>query len=504
MKKYILSLFLLVIGAAQVNSQTRVYTPELLAPYNETEGIITNLKLSWKGITGESSKLVTYSVQLAKDKDFTSGLIEGKDLDRTSFLIENLSPLTQYFWRVQANDNGKISPWSEAYSFTTFEKFELKSPTNDKKIHVKQLFVWKNPCPKSKTGVDFGFFKHIQLQFASDDQFTNIIHDVEVEPEKTSIEVTNLLYESKYFWRVRGINPNGSATEWSDVRNFTTFGVDLLKITQPGSEVPLDYSIRYIEIKGTKWYSVEISEEESMKNATVYKSYDNDSYEFRDLDVNTKYYVRIKAFESKDNFSGYSNTITLQTVTSVNPRSPENNEVDVDPKKVTLQWSSVAGLRTYRVFFTNDPEMVKGTEYISNIDGRTFTIPKTLEQGQSYYWKVQGYKGDKSTAWSEVMSFTTKAAPDGIEDIFGTKSNVNVYPVPAKDNIKIQVTPSENSQAKINLINLVGKTISSKIENFNANEQKTIQIPVSNINSGVYFLKIETRNGSRVQKVIIK
>jgi len=78
---------------------------------------------------------------------------------------------------------------------------------------------------------------------------------------------------------------------------------------------------------------------------------------------------------------------------------------------------------------------------------------------------------------------------------------VQVYPVPARDYLYLR-TPSDNSgtlQVQLNDINglpvLIGKLI---------NDGNTPRIDVSNLSSGMYFLRITSGSGSVVKKVVIE
>ena len=54
---------------------------------------------------------------------------------------------------------------------------------------------------------------------------------------------------------------------------------------------------------------------------------------------------------------------------------------------------------------------------------------------------------------------------------------------------------------KVTLFNILGQSLATwKVEN---QEQQNIQIPVKNINAGVYIAKIKTSNGNMSKKIII-
>jgi len=73
---------------------------------------------------------------------------------------------------------------------------------------------------------------------------------------------------------------------------------------------------------------------------------------------------------------------------------------------------------------------------------------------------------------------------------------LKAYPNPTHGQLKI-----ENEELKISTIeiyNVIGQLVQSKIVNL----QSTITIDVSELLSGIYFLKIQTKNNVITQKII--
>ena len=83
----------------------------------------------------------------------------------------------------------------------------------------------------------------------------------------------------------------------------------------------------------------------------------------------------------------------------------------------------------------------------------------------------------------------------GIEE--NVTENIKVYPNPAKDFVKLTAQGSTLKAIKVyNCLGMIFEEI-----NVNANE---IVIDITDYNSGIYFLNIETENGNHIQKVIKK
>ena len=81
---------------------------------------------------------------------------------------------------------------------------------------------------------------------------------------------------------------------------------------------------------------------------------------------------------------------------------------------------------------------------------------------------------------------------DSAEEI--ENSNVVVFPNPATDVITIEAADYQS----VEMVDITGKVVfSSEIEN-------SLNIDVKEINSGVYFVKLNGANGSLTQKVVVK
>lgn len=77
---------------------------------------------------------------------------------------------------------------------------------------------------------------------------------------------------------------------------------------------------------------------------------------------------------------------------------------------------------------------------------------------------------------------------------FETDKSVTLYPNPTKGNVNINC---DNTIKKIELFDVQGRILQTKIENNNA-----VQLNISNKPNGLYFIRITTENGMKVEKVI--
>ena len=73
-------------------------------------------------------------------------------------------------------------------------------------------------------------------------------------------------------------------------------------------------------------------------------------------------------------------------------------------------------------------------------------------------------------------------------------SVVNVYPVPATENINISLNNSYNGDVTINIYNLVGKLILTNTGTISTNNSEISQ-NISNLNTGIYLIEVASKNG---------
>lgn len=83
-------------------------------------------------------------------------------------------------------------------------------------------------------------------------------------------------------------------------------------------------------------------------------------------------------------------------------------------------------------------------------------------------------------------------------------SLIQLYPNPATDNVNVQFDLNQNSDVEINVLNLNGQTLYSKKLNRIQKGEQNIELPVSNLSSGIYMISVKTNDGKYLGKLIKK
>ena len=110
-----------------VQGPTAPKAPNLISPTNDSTGVLQDHPLIWQASVGAT----TYRVQLSKQANFSSTLADDSTL--TTSVYHPALPLeysTTYYWRAYAQNEIGISPWSNAWRFTTVQDAGVEQNDN--------------------------------------------------------------------------------------------------------------------------------------------------------------------------------------------------------------------------------------------------------------------------------------------------------------------------------------------------------------------------------------
>ncbi|QLH53646.1 MAG: hypothetical protein CH6_1829 [Candidatus Kapaibacterium sp.] len=188
--------------------------PTLIYPENNTDNQPTTLTFVWSAVP----RAKFYQLQLASDLQFSQIIYDFVNISDTVYQVQDLKPMSEYFWRVLAYNDSTTSNWSPIWRFRTQPPVPqgpvyLSIPPNESNgVGVPLSLIW-NP-------VQYAEFYHLQV--ATDENFLQsslVVDDSTLLlPNKY---LTGLEYDTKYFWHVRAYNPAGS-TPWSETWWFRT------------------------------------------------------------------------------------------------------------------------------------------------------------------------------------------------------------------------------------------------------------------------------------------
>ncbi len=308
-----------------------ISVPILIEPFNRSNDISLTPQLMWGFVTNA----LTYEIQLTSDSLFVNVELDSSKIVQDIITVPDglLFPLSSYYWRVRAENNGVLSPWSDIWEFTTTKgiptKVELISPA-DNSINIPKTvtFQWykindniintkkkttkpglkpEAPSPKRiikyhENNIDtsinvFGYW----FELSTDSTFrSSVIKDSTILD--TLNEITGLNNLTKYFWRVKARNESGWG-DFSDIWSFTTIVHEpsapaLISPQNNSSGLGLTPLLDWKPVSLASSYSIQISTD-SLFITTVYNNILIQNHELTvpsgKLNYLTKYYWRVNA-----------------------------------------------------------------------------------------------------------------------------------------------------------------------------------------------------------------
>ncbi len=195
-------------------SSNPLQIPTLISPMNNSIEQPVNSYFVWSSVP----RATYYELQLSEVPNFSSLYKSFKNITDTAYFVPDLQNNKEYFWRVQAYNDSTSSAWSTVWRFVTqppapTQAVQLLSPAKEHTgAGISLTLSW--------SAVPFAYYYHLQL--SKEENFANnaiVIDDSAVTTN--SRFVSDLEYNTTYYWHVRAYNSAGS-TAWSEVWWFKT------------------------------------------------------------------------------------------------------------------------------------------------------------------------------------------------------------------------------------------------------------------------------------------
>ena len=436
----------------------------------------SKITLTWDAVSNVSS----YNVYRDGQKVAT--------VTETTFEDSKLNHETQYCYTVTTITNSGESGFSDEACATTLEPTEAQTPTN--------LIA---TAESSST---------IVLTWDKADEATS--YNVYQDETLIVSEITNTMYivnglnaETNYCFSVSAVNKLGESAK-SESACATTLedsGDDPIDPTpepDPEPEVPT-LAAPVVTAEATSDTTILLTWE-AVENAVRYNIYSGDetvklavsatSYTVDGLNADTQYCFNVVAI-NRDSQSEKSEDACATTMKAEEPEAPALEAPVVTAEAtsdttILLTWNAVEGAMRYNIY--------SGDETVKLAVNETSYTVTGLKADTQYCFNVVAINRESQSEKSEDACATTLKT-EGIEE---QTSSFNIYPNPVNDKLYIE--------AKTEIEEVVIYDVYGRVQNLSnsATQQLSNSIDVSNLNSGVYFVKVVTENGEAVQRFIKK
>lgn len=414
MKKFNFFVFLsaLLLISAYANAQNF----GLFSPPNNVKCAPPNIHLAWNAATGFNF----YRLVVATDTNLTNVVYTKDSITILYEDVENLNYSTKYYWQVTAwrsiDDSIRVS---EIWNFTTLaHPVTTLFPIDSSFCITKSTkFIW-NKDPYA--------IKYV-LQISRVPTFVGPTVTFDTIAIDTTKFITNLLPNTRYWWRVRALYGDCDGY-WSASKTFRTvpapmvlinpvnaaFGVDILP-----NNGQFDVDFAWANVADADFYHIQITDyiqsdsllyETTVSNSTATIQLPNFSY-------NKTYYWRVRAHIVNDSlncfteFSSWNNFKTPYAAPALH--TPANNATCVDFEQ-PLIWEKVAGASSYEIIVSSQIDFADTLHFETNISDTLIAFPFDRELSL-YYWKVRAIDNNNNGYWSAPFTFTTKLFPPDFE-----------------------------------------------------------------------------------------
>lgn len=374
-----------------ISFKTLLATPVLANPADNLKGQNeSSVNLSWNSVTGATS----YTVQLATNNTFTTGLVE-QTVGVTNATFNGLSVFTDYYWRVMAKDGSNTSAYSSIRTFKTrVGTTTITNPSNNATgVALSGNLVWS--AVTGATSYDVQLVKLSPL--------TTVISN---NVAGTSVAYSNLENYTNYEVRVTAKNADGSGSQVTSTFR-TILGIPALQTPANNSyNNPLTGNLTWNAVTGATAYDLRLATDNGFTNIiSTQTDIAGTTAAYNVPSNNQRYYwqVRAKNTEGTSDYStAYSFTSELLPATLI---SPSNNATQVSFNPV-LQWNAAPGATSYQVQVSSNNTFTAIVSDNSPVNTTTLQI-NNLSSKTTYYWRVRGYNANSNGVFTSSFSFTT-------------------------------------------------------------------------------------------------
>jgi len=248
----------------------------------------------------------------------------------------------------------------------------------------------------------------------------------------------------------------------------------------------LNYKLRYKRIADSVWTKLDVND----TTLTVNNLMDCTEYEFQ---IQTVCFVGVTSAWS------VSVLVNTQCLPPCDQIPAGVDTVEVTENAATIKWETVATATAYRVKYLD--LATQNLFILQTMDTSATLLNLTDCTGYQYF--VQAICPNGQSDFSDTLAFQTVCvtATDNLE--IGI-NDLRIFPNPFDGDLFLNFLLKKRGDFSFELYNAAGKRVFSQTQQFPAGEN---QLPLAlspSLSSGIYFLKIGTKKGFAIRKLVKK
>lgn len=182
------------------------------------------------------------------------------------------------------------------------------------------------------------------------------------------------------------------------------------------SGLPTEITFDWSGVSGADTYQIQVSDSRNFQTILAQENTPNTSITLSGFDRGERYFWRVRAGEvllTIITYGNWSDTWSFNTTPPLPDApglvSPVNGETNVSTSP-TLNWNHSENAETYRVQLSESESFSTVIEDLRNVSDSQVQI-SGLQNGTSYYWRVNAENQTGTGNWSETWAFTTAIHP---------------------------------------------------------------------------------------------
>ena len=448
----------LVIDNFKVREIVVTSTPEV-----KVEDVAhTSAKVTWR------SEQENFEVAYAKagaEFDTTIVVTGAKEL-----VLTELEAETEYQVKVRGIvEEGEYSDWSEVVKFTTTAWPECDAPTNLAVQYSEELIIL------SWEGTEDHLLWEMRYREANSTSWVTVD-----SIESTVWVIEDLTEDGTYLWNVRAFCTAGRTTAWSAQGTFTVGAAIPVAPVVTATASNDTVQLVWLPVHGATSYKVYYGEQ-------MFKELEETALNIRVLAVGTYCFTVTAVNELGESPESNEACATIEANPELEIPTAPILEAKLASDSALLTWDAVELATYYNVYYITDD----GDKLISTSEGTVYKVKLTNIREYCFYVTAANLAGESEKSNEACVEYKG----EGVEEL---SSSINIYPNPVNDKLYIE---TQTQTLTVEIYDIYGR-----IQNLSnsATQQLSISIDVTNLNSGVYFVKVVTENGETVKRFVKK